>query len=474
MFNLDLFEELVVNNLNSTNLEYIKIIGLFGCHDVELHFDKEVNVYIGENGLGKTTILNCVYYILKKRYVKLAEIDFDEIYVKFSQEKKVFIVSISDINTYNERRINKRSYFDDEYIEFIIQDLIRKPSDFNVVNEEAFEIATRKLARIMDIPSSMARRQLLQYFKTSEVFLDKKLKKGDDRKVDDLNSALDKNITQDILYLTTYRRIEDDFSNLLNKEEKFRDNDMLIRFGMSDVDKSIKGMLGLIRENSRENFNKMTSVLLKQYASANKVKNYTPSNISIDIVMLKIILDRLGNEIAEEDRTNIISLFDSGNIYEDNYSYLLDLISKLIENYDKQKVYDDKIKNFEYTCNKYLNGKKFVYNQSELRLDVKLLTNNDEESNIIELTKLSSGEKQIVSLFSKLYLDNDKDSILIIDEPELSLSMKWQKMLLPDIMRSGSCKLLLTVTHSPFIFENEFDLDAKEMRNCITNSNKEE
>jgi hypothetical protein len=52
--------------------------------------------------------------------------------------------------------------------------------------------------------------------------------------------------------------------------------------------------------------------------------------------------------------------------------------------------------------------------------------------------------------------------------------MKWQKMLLPDIMRSGSCKLLLTVTHSPFIFENEFDLDAKEMRNCITNSNKEE
>ena len=83
------------------------------------------------------------------------------------------------------------------------------------------------------------------------------------------------------------------------------------------------------------------------------------------------------------------------------------------------------------------------------------------------MSNLSSGEKQIVSLFSKLYLENEKECILIIDEPELSISMKWQKMLLPDIMRSENCKLLLTVTHSPFIFENEFDMDAKEMRNCI-------
>jgi len=27
--------------------------------------------------------------------------------------------------------------------------------------------------------------------------------------------------------------------------------------------------------------------------------------------------------------------------------------------------------------------------------------------------------------------------------------------------------LLLTVTHSPFIFDNEFDIYAKEMRDCI-------
>ena len=52
-------EELIVENApNETSLEKITIKGLFGRSDITLNFDKEVNIYIGENGLGKTTILN--------------------------------------------------------------------------------------------------------------------------------------------------------------------------------------------------------------------------------------------------------------------------------------------------------------------------------------------------------------------------------------------------------------------------------
>lgn len=50
----------VINEMNSTNLKSFKILGLFGRYDVDLPFDKEVNIFIGENGLGKTTILNCL------------------------------------------------------------------------------------------------------------------------------------------------------------------------------------------------------------------------------------------------------------------------------------------------------------------------------------------------------------------------------------------------------------------------------
>lgn len=93
--------------------------------------------------------------------------------------------------------------------------------------------------------------------------------------------------------------------------------------------------------------------------------------------------------------------------------------------------------------------------------------NFNENGKVIQLMQLSSGEKQIVSLFSKLYLESDEKSVVVIDEPELSLSIQWQKMLLPDIILTNNCDLLVTVTHSPFIFANEFDYDAKPIRQYI-------
>ena len=118
---------------------------------------------------------------------------------------------------------------------------------------------------------------------------------------------------------------------------------------------------------------------------------------------------------------------------------------------------------------KYLNDKQFYYNQSTLSLEIYLISDTKQRRNIIKLAQLSSGEKQIISLFSKLYLEDNgnKKNIIIIDEPELSLSLKWQKMLLPDIIKTENCDLLLTVTHSPFIFDNEFDDYAKEIRKHI-------
>ena len=69
---------------------------------------------------------------------------------------------------------------------------------------------------------------------------------------------------------------------------------------------------------------------------------------------------------------------------------------------------------------------------------------------------LSSGEKQIISIFSKLYLDNtNKNCVILFDEPELSISIEWQKTLITDIMNSKKCSLLIAVTHSPFIFDGD-------------------
>ena len=82
---------------------------------------------------------------------------------------------------------------------------------------------------------------------------------------------------------------------------------------------------------------------------------------------------------------------------------------------------------------------------------------------------LSSGEKQIISTFAKLLLnETHKNTLIIIDEPELSLSVEWQMMFLTDILQTGQCEKLLAVTHSPFIYQNELKYHAKSLKNIIS------
>ena len=72
------------------------------------------------------------------------------------------------------------------------------------------------------------------------------------------------------------------------------------------------------------------------------------------------------------------------------------------------------------------------------------------------------------SKFSKIYLNTDKKFIVLFDEPELSLSIFWQMNLLPDIVDSGKCKLLLAVTHSPFIYDNALKHNTKNLSDSFT------
>ena len=88
--------------------------------------------------------------------------------------------------------------------------------------------------------------------------------------------------------------------------------------------------------------------------------------------------------------------------------------------------------------------------------------------NKIELDQLSSGEKQIVSLFSHLYLSEENQYFVMIDEPELSLSVPWQRQFLVDIKKGVFCSGLIAVTHSPFIYDNDLDKYAHGLGEFLT------
>jgi predicted ATPase len=96
---------------------------------------------------------------------------------------------------------------------------------------------------------------------------------------------------------------------------------------------------------------------------------------------------------------------------------------------------------------------------------------DDADRQQLELRMLSSGEKQIVSLFSHIYLSGVRDFFVIIDEPELSLSVPWQQRFLPDLINTDRCTGLVAVTHSPFIWENTLEKYVRGPADFVENAN---
>jgi len=70
--------------------------------------------------------------------------------------------------------------------------------------------------------------------------------------------------------------------------------------------------------------------------------------------------------------------------------------------------------------------------------------------NAIFSDKLSAGEKQMLSFLC--YNAFSKNTAIFIDEPELSLHVDWQSLLLPTLLEQSTDNQFFVATHSPFIY----------------------
>ncbi|WP_396128337.1 AAA family ATPase [Exiguobacterium mexicanum] len=93
-----------------------------------------------------------------------------------------------------------------------------------------------------------------------------------------------------------------------------------------------------------------------------------------------------------------------------------------------------------------------------------LFFRNNTDSKKLEITHLSSGEKQLLMfyIFSMATFTNKKgnSSVVLFDEPELSLHIEWQEKLLSSIKKNNSLKQIIIATHSP-------DLIGEYVSNCV-------
>lgn len=78
----------------------------------------------------------------------------------------------------------------------------------------------------------------------------------------------------------------------------------------------------------------------------------------------------------------------------------------------------------------------------------------------VPLEKLSSGEQHQLVLFFELLFELKSNSLILIDEPELSLHVAWQKQFIPDLQRIIDLNAfdVLLATHSPQLIGSWDDL----------------
>lgn len=435
-------------------IQRFEIIGLFGYKNISITFKNSTLIVIGENGFGKTSILNALNFLITHSYKRLLEINFKAIGLKISGKTFSFERGlIEQYASYLDRReSHDRSIIDlvrrniDERIFKTAIELLNegKRKDFySFVNNDDF---------LKTIPGNVLYQEFFTWNEQTKAFTE----------IQNLENLID-SFDYTVLFFPTYRRVEVDYQRLFPYEERRRGirfdderiaelQDMNIRFGMRDVARRIENITDIIRKSSLEGFTTVSGDVIHQMLD----KDYgTKHELNCTVDELRIVLDRTGNRLNEKDKEVILTQFKNHDQALFGNDFLLFYLQQLLMIFRSQEKYDYAINKYCEICNKYLNDKKFIYDASNVTLQIYRCIDNNfstSQDNVVKLSQLSSGEKQIVSIFSQIYLELDKKYIVLFDEPELSLSIFWQENLLPDILASENCKFLMAVTHSPFIF----------------------
>lgn len=99
--------------------------------------------------------------------------------------------------------------------------------------------------------------------------------------------------------------------------------------------------------------------------------------------------------------------------------------------------------------------------QIDLRYGYRFIADNEERT-ILAVDKLSSGEQQMLIMAFELLFMAPDDSLVLIDEPEISFHQMWQVDYLANLKSIMALRNLQCIvsTHSPQIFNMNWDLSV--------------
>lgn len=450
-------------------IEYFKINGVHGYKDIAIRFVGPATVVVAENGTGKTTLFNAINAFLSRRFHRLSTLSFESIECKFSGHESPLILEKNQIGGIVEDE--GRSPFE-EFAERCgvssseLIDFLRN----SYVDGQHRRNSSHPFMRRMYISSPFNQEELQHNLDELYALLDNSLSE----KAKEISSIVRALISDmEIVYLPTYRRIERPLmrasaSRRYGLRRPFRGrynpgseqyDDMA--FGLSDVEERLAEISEEIERKASFGYRSLSAKMLDEILRGRELQESIEINDLPDIDSLTRFLNRVGRDTRDAQSIggmsgDIKTLYSSGKIGDSRHQLLRYFLSRLGEVVNQTREMEFKVEKFVDVCNGYLelsgDTKKLSFDPATL----KVLVRDSWAECSIPLDDLSSGEKQIISLMSRLYLSG-RPKIVLIDEPELSLSLDWQRKVLPDVISSGSVVQMLAITHSPFIFENDLD-----------------
>jgi tetratricopeptide (TPR) repeat protein/predicted ATP-binding protein involved in virulence len=433
-------------------IKKIEIKGLLKSfsYEIPLNTDENITILTAPNGYGKTTILKLIQSVFAPNLLKIFEFPFREISIHFIREGE-------NIET-----------------KLIIKKTVETTDNIKSTSKEKL-----KKIRPETLGSKLSISLNFEYFD-------------------------DKGVSQTCSIMSS----ETDNDNILNKVKKIH---ALIppipinfipadRLWHSHETKKEGTLLGNLKNNTNVVPIQTISILAKSNSLSNRINsmltNYAISSQKSDLTYLKSLINK--NEKNNQDYDSIEKRFDSINKqrkeletlgflhYQNLYEYEWNIVknpefkkscsdpvmrkcilSYLDEITTKFKVFENfknKCELFQEIINElFINthlliskddGMKFYYKQLHSK------SSSPGEISIVTPDQLSSGEQHQIIVFFDLIFNCDPGTLVLIDEPEISSHIEWQRVFLQNIQKialMNRCDFILT-THSPDIMNDKWEL----------------
>ncbi|KKI47944.1 hypothetical protein XK97_06080 [Obesumbacterium proteus] len=458
------------------NIEFFKVNKLNGYNNYSLPIKNNKFVLVGENGTGKSTVLAMLYFFLSCKWKKLNAYQFESVSLTLNGDEH--LISKIELETYLDANRDRVSRPKGRLIEvlktFIKDELEKKGLNNGKLHELPIEYVSKLCSELRFSfskntgnalpPVNVVRNLVYDLIDFNEVYINDCTKSN----IKSIEAIISESIKSSVLYLPTYRRIEQNFEQIFSNSvediddivDENSDNEFA-KFGMKDVERLINAAMQELSSNFRNKLKDLIASSLQDILG-HKYENDAEEKISnigekdLEEILARVDSETLSTQVKEEIRKNTRKYGRKKTTPDTNADEItIYFIRKLIQLHRLQSDKEKYINSFVDVCNKYLVNKEIYFDR--IKFDVYVILKSEKislESRKIKWETLSSGEKQIISLFSKIHLEKKNDFIMIIDEPELSLSLDWQCSFLDDIVKNNFCKGMFAVTHSPFIYQN--------------------